>query len=58
MSQLSNISRRTVAFLATLTLATACSQLGGLGSVLGSATQPQTGQVSSSFEARRSAKRG
>lgn len=50
MSKLSQISRCTVALVAALTLSTGCAQLGGLGSVLGSATQPQTGQVSGTVQ--------
>jgi len=50
MTKLSQISRCAVALAAVLTLSTACAQLGGLGSVLGGATQPQTGQVSGTVQ--------
>ena len=50
MTKLSQISRRAVAIVAALTLSTACAQLGGLGSVLGGASQPQTGQVSGTVQ--------
>jgi Cu/Ag efflux protein CusF len=50
MSQISKISRRTVAVVAAVILSSACAQLGGLGNVLGSATQPQTGQVSGTVQ--------
>jgi len=50
MTKLSQISRCAVALAAALTLSTACAQLGGLGSVLGGATQPQTGQVSGTVQ--------
>src|SRR5947209_14185242 len=39
-----------VALVAAVTLSTGCAQLGGLGSVLGGATQPQTGQVSGTVQ--------
>ena len=49
MSRSSQSARRSVAILAALTLSGACSQLGQLGSVLGTG-QPQTGQVSGTVQ--------
>jgi hypothetical protein len=50
MIKTSQIIRRTAAIVAALALSTACSQLGQLGSVLGSATQPQASQVSGTVQ--------
>jgi Cu/Ag efflux protein CusF len=50
MSPLSRSSRRVAAVSSILIFASACAQLGGLGSVLGGATQPQTGQVSGTVQ--------
>ena len=46
MNTTSTFARRFTATISTLVLATACSQLGGLGSVLGGMGQPQSSQVS------------
>ena len=46
MNTTSTFARQITAALSTLVLATACSQLGGLGSVLGGMGQPQSSQVS------------
>jgi hypothetical protein len=46
MSSLIASARRAAALSSILITLAACSQLGGLGSVLGGAGQPQTGQVS------------
>lgn len=45
MSPTTVFARRAAAVSSILITLAACSQLGGLGSVLGGATQPQTGQV-------------
>jgi hypothetical protein len=50
MSSLFRISQRTAAVASTLIFASACAQLGGLGSVLGGAGQPQSGQVSGTVQ--------
>jgi hypothetical protein len=50
MTTTSAFARHTAAVTSILVLATACSQLGGLGSVLGGATAPQTGQVSGTVQ--------
>jgi exosome complex RNA-binding protein Csl4 len=50
MSNASQIIRRSAATIAALALSTACSQLGQLGSVLGTGTQPQSGQVSGTVQ--------
>ena len=51
MIRTSQIVRRTAAIGAALALSTACSQLGGLGSVLGGGVgQPQQGQVSGTVQ--------
>lgn len=46
MSPTIAFARRGAAVSSILISVAACSQLGGLGSVLGGATQPQTGQIS------------
>ena len=51
MHTTSTFARQITAAVSTLVLATACSQLGGLGSVLGSAAQqPQASQVSGTVQ--------
>ena len=50
MSSASHVIRRTAVTAAALALSSACSQLGQLGSVLGTGTQPQTGQVSGTVQ--------
>ena len=50
MSNASQIIRRSAATIAALALSTGCSQLGQLGSVLGTGTQPQSGQVSGTVQ--------
>src|SRR5689334_14208232 len=50
MARSSRITRHTFAFAAAVALTAGCSQLGGLGSVLGTGTQPQTGQVSGTVQ--------
>jgi hypothetical protein len=44
------IARRITTVVSTLIFASACSQLGGLGSVLGGVGQPQSGQVSGTVQ--------
>ena len=46
MNTTSTFARHLTAAVSTVILATACSQLGGLGSVLGGMGQPQSSQVS------------
>ena len=46
MNPTSTFARHITAAVSTLVLATACSQLGGLGNVLGGMGQPQSSQVS------------
>jgi hypothetical protein len=50
MNAVSNSARRTAAVASILILTSACSQLGGLGSVLGGVGQPQASQVSGTVQ--------
>lgn len=50
MTKLSQITGRSAVIVGALTLATACSQLGGLGSVLGGMGQQQASQVSGTVQ--------
>jgi Cu/Ag efflux protein CusF len=50
MKTTSSLARYIATTASTIVLATACSQLGGLGSVLGGATQPQASQVSGTVQ--------
>ena len=51
MHTTSTFARQITAAVSTLVLATACSQLGGLGSVLGGAAQqPQASQISGTVQ--------
>jgi hypothetical protein len=50
MKTTSTFARHIAAAVSTVILATACSQLGGLGSVLGGAAQPQASQVSGTVQ--------